>query len=163
MEAIDAAWLAGLWDGEGHIGLNTQSRNPTDLAFILAMNMTCGVTMHRVSELLTQIGVRHSLVLRARKGKESFHKPLWQLRATRLPEALRLAEAILPYAVTKRQHWGLALEFCRLRVAGSYKPDGVSVRPRKHREPYGVREWQIHDEIRTLNHRPSPPLVGVAA
>lgn len=102
MTDVEAAWLAGLIDGEGCIW----GRWPKKKNVIVEISMTHKPTLERVQQLFPgrfakKIIGRGSLSL----------KPQWCWR-TDTNGTRTLLRALLPYLVTKRREAEIALELC---------------------------------------------------
>jgi LAGLIDADG-like domain len=154
VEQFELGWLAGLFDGEGSVGiqLNTgaKSMRPS-----LQMSMTCERTIRHAGNLCLKAGVRAAGYTYQEKKPEK-HRDAVYLRIIRLRDILVLSEALLPYAITKRDHWSLMIDFCRLRLEGTtLNEDGQVVRGgnKKWWKPYTEREWEIYRELKELNRR----------
>ena len=121
MQPVDAAWLAGFWDGEGTISLyrsrwtwkpdgpNTRrlpnhEREPERYRALIALSHTDKPTCDFISGLLTQIGVKHyylrdpKRVNPTRLGK----RPQYHISVMSFVAAKRLLEVLTPCLVTKK-------------------------------------------------------------
>ena len=95
----DIAWVAGIIDGEGSIGLwnyrtkatRTQKKRP-----YLAIALNCEATMIRVRDLLGP-----SLKLYSPKLAKAHYKEQWRF-AVANRKVLAICELIQPYSTTKR-------------------------------------------------------------
>jgi hypothetical protein len=139
---IEAAYLAGIVDGEGHISLIRAMKRPGKATYVLLSPMV-GITNQ--SEPLIQ-WMDQRIVF----SKQLYHPDTsgwgWAYKLT--IQGLRvypLLKALLPYLIVKRKRAELLMEFCEIRaVAGSA-------------QSYGPREWKIAEEIKTYNgHREIP-------
>lgn len=114
-----------------------------------------GSPIDRVIELLKAMGVTAcGYTYQERAGH---HKDAHYLRVNRATDALLMAEAMLPYAVTKKVHWELMRELASLKIArGRVMPDGRMARGGIPKEPCSFREFQIAAEIKSMNYREKP-------
>lgn len=149
------AWLAGLWDGEGSIGIScTKGSRGLYLAIGVQLEMTCDRTVARVAEVCDAIGVT-AKTYSYRERDPSKHLDSHYLRVNRLGDALCLARALVPYAVTKRQQWELMIEYVESRIGGraldasGRVPRGGNKLPRE----FSPREIEIAATLRSLNAR----------
>jgi hypothetical protein len=124
--ATEVAWLAGLWDGEGSIGLGTQTARTWrgervegipkgSLVIRVQLSMTCERTILRAAEVISAIGAK-ALGYSYREKKPDKHQDAFYLRVNRLLDAQAMARAVEPFAVTKQEHWRVLLRFLALRL-----------------------------------------------
>jgi len=154
LNTAEAAWLAGIIDGEGSIGIS-KNGNGTSLRAAVQMSMTCEKTILHAIGLCKKAGVVACGYTYQEKKPEK-HRDAAYLRVTRLHDIRTLGRIVAPFAVTKSRHWELILSFCDLRLEGvRIEDDGMVTRggSRKWWKPYTEKEWNIYDEIRQLNAR----------
>jgi hypothetical protein len=128
------AYICGLIDGEGYIGI---CGNPqTNLRPIIALGMTDQKTVDLVSEFLTSKTYPYQA-----KGnrKREYHTQL-----ENLGKIYFVLETIGPFLKTKHRQAELLLEYCSLRL----RDRQIS---RKH--PYTDEEIAIYNELKILNKR----------
>jgi hypothetical protein len=138
----DAAWLAGLIDGEGCISVVRQVRpdRPSVRYWIqLRLQMTHFPTLERVQEL-TGIGKVHP---RKSHVPEIGKQPWYWNVASR--EAADVLKAVLPYLVTKRIEAELAMEFWLLPRTFFPKGGAIPVTQAERERLY----WAIKNEKKT--------------
>jgi len=132
-----AAYLAGLIDGEGTITVNLyrstrQGRHPALVPWVGVFN-----TDPTLLEWLTATtGLAH--LHRMRKNPTKNAKMVYEWKVKAVADVARLLKTILPYLVIKRRQAELVLAFCENRVMYSSPTEA---------------EFAILDEIRTLNKR----------
>lgn len=152
---VRAAWLAGLLDGEGSIGIGRNvkpgRRNPVSLRAAVQMSTTHEPTLAAALEVLIELGVKGARYTYQERDPAN-QQNAYFLRVVRLVDIRALAEAMVPHAVTKRTHWALILEYAGLRLAGVRIDPSGRVMDRAAR-PHGPREWEIAEELRRLNLR----------
>jgi hypothetical protein len=132
----DKAYLAGLVDGEGYIGIHKQrvqkgkylSYRPS---FGISMNRKEVDTLREVADTLEK--AKFKLHIRTRRNASAT-----DLSTHSMPTLLALAEMLIPYSKTKKKHWLLLKEYIQSRMSHPMKP-------------YTPREIEISDEIRLLN------------
>lgn len=157
MQDTDLAWLAGLWDGEGSVGVSI-SRSTGREIYIpsIQINMTHRTTLERAAEILAAMygcSVRLHVIKPPdpARHRESYY---FALRRTTLLHSV--AAGMLPFSVTKRLHWELIRDICAERIArcggsdtdsGSLKRGGIAA----DRAPYTEREHQLCTQLRQAN------------
>ena len=148
------AWLAGLWDGEGSVGV-TISRSTGSAIHIpcIQINMTHRPTVERAQEILSDLGC--STRLQVIQPRSERHRVAFYVAVRRTAWLHAIGLAVLPFSVTKRQHWLLLVELCAARIArrGLVAPDGSLMRGgiQSDMTPYGDREIEIVNQLRLLN------------
>ncbi|PSK57965.1 hypothetical protein B0E38_01810 [Streptomyces sp. 111WW2] len=160
IEPTHLAWLAGIYDGEGSIGINRQQKRgrTTGADFVIfpqvQIQMTHVPTIERVVELTHALGLRAVAYHWAERKPQ--HKDACGIRIVKTGYVHTMATALEPYAVTKREQWQIVKEFCQLRI------DRVGLLPsgdlkRGGRQgwwvPYSEREVELYEHIASLNRR----------
>lgn len=139
------AWLAGLFDGEGSIGLYEKSGKPQNGRNTRAWQMR--VTITNTSQVLLDkivaILKTHELAfyLQENQIQKANWKPRWQIIFTGHSKARKFLELTRPYLVDKAKEADLLLEFFEIR------------RHKAKNEVYGEREKEIAIEIKALKQR----------
>lgn len=125
---LDAAWLAGFIDGEGHVGLHPLRCNMTEYYQTnVFVRHTHRPSVDHLVELLAEldIDVRVSMEIRPLRHKDSF-----RINVTGMERILRLADAVERFSVTKIEQWAIVREWCESRLTASPK-GGYSDRERE--------------------------------
>jgi len=148
----DIAWLAGLWDGEGSVGLTVSG---TTFIVQSQISMTCGATIRRASDLLLGLKVGHTYLL-AGETQKAWYKPAHRLYVSQMRNSETIATALRPYSVTKAQNWDLILEWIRSRVesGGGYDAAG---RVRRRSTAYTPEQVALAETIRSIHRRTVNP------
>lgn len=147
----ELAWLAGYLDGEGSVGI---ARNKNTMIPVVQLSTTCPRAAERVQDIMEPIiGRVPSYTYEERDPAK--HRDAIYLRATGMRRVKPLAEAMIPYAVTKLPNWQLILEFVNIRLERfGVDEKGNIKRGGNHLERgYGERETEIYRAIRSLNAR----------
>jgi hypothetical protein len=159
----ELGWLAGMFDGEGSIGisLNKPPRNTTVVAVpSVQMSLTCKKTIDRIILLLRRCGIS-AVGYSYQRRDPARHLDAHYIRVGRLADTLLIAQLIGPCSFTKRPQWQLVEEFTRLRLAGvEIRPDGTVRRGGTAPRCYNEREVEIIHELRGLNARGSKRITG---
>jgi hypothetical protein len=151
-------WMAGLFDGEGSIGIfyeRKPGRRPV-LRTQVQMSMTCETTIKELIRRCTAAGVR-SIGYTYQERDPAKHRDAHYIRITRIPDVATLAALMVHRSTTKRRQWALIAEFCRSRLVGAT----IDAQGRIHRggphshaaRAYTDRELAIAEEIGLLNQR----------
>lgn len=149
----EIAWLAGLWDGEGSVGAFVRASGRPLITPQIQVHMTHEETISRVAEILCNIGAPAKCYRSAEKNgryRDSFH-----ISVTRTSSILAVANAVIPYAVTKALQWGLVKELCEARIArhGINEDTGWMRRggAAGWEKPYTERELELAQALRAAN------------
>lgn len=155
---LKIAWLAGLLDGEGSVGVSISHRpdrphRPYSLGAAVQMSTTDKETLDSALDVPKQIGVRGAGYTYQERDPAK-HKDAWFLRVIRLVDIDVLARVMVPHSVTKLAQWKLIAEYTesRLRV-GSVGLAGRLLRGGVPKQPYTAREVEIAKRLRALNSR----------
>ncbi|MBA9005967.1 LAGLIDADG family homing endonuclease [Thermomonospora cellulosilytica] len=160
MKETELAWLAGIWDGEGSVGVS-RYRRPGNVNQVIApqvqIQMTHEPTVVKTVEILREMGLTATAY--TWRERKAHHKDMWGYNISRTGYVLRMATLLLPYAVTKREHWTLIKEFCEIRVGRMGLDD--QGRLRKGGKPgwwvpYSDRELELADQLSRLTRRGKP-------
>lgn len=146
---LDAAWLAGVIDGEGHLGLRFDSRRAESANTVLHIG-NCSKrllekaqkTIYRITHRKPKIKLGHS----SKPGYQGRKTAYYQIQVYAQKDIARICEAILPHLTAKREQASLLLGWCKLRM-------GV-----KHRSPihkgYGPKEQAIIKKMEAFQRVP---------
>ncbi len=145
---VELAWLAGLWDGEGSTGWNSNR-------VAVQMCMTCEMTIRRAIDICDRLGC--TALGYTYQEKKPQHKDAHHMRVNRIADVYKMALALEPYAVTKRKHWQVAMKLCKLRIDkwgidkdGRLKRGGNAY---KTSGGYSPRELKLVAQLCALNKR----------
>lgn len=153
---IDAAWLAGIWDGEGciHTSQRTKDRleaHGSDYRIRLELRNTNPYLMQRVTEILTKWNVKYFIALYIAK-----HSPTKRETLVLVIQSYRsvknMLDRMLPYLTAKRDEGVSMLEFCdwRLKNFSDQSLRGHSKAKKKIQQEVRDRIIQLHSRLRLL-------------
>ena len=116
MKNTEAAWLAGLWDGEGSITVfrHTEKNGTRKLCpTMLVVNTDINI-ISEAKRLLDEIGTSYHIF--ERRTSNPRHKNAFQL-STRNTAYIKLTlETLLPYLVGKKKQAELTLQYVNKRA-----------------------------------------------
>lgn len=141
-KVLDMVYIAGLFDGEGTIGLYKKKDNKIKNRSYYYHTLVCLVNTNRevMEWMAKKLEINHHCVSR-RKGKmkKTWSKCyVWFLGG--LKDIIYFLSIVIPYLRIKRKQAELLLEYCLIR----YK------QPRKN-FTYTSRQHQIYKLIKNLN------------
>ena len=137
MKATDAAWLAGIIDGEGSIILDRGLPGSVTLRPVVTVGSSTPVILKKIVKI-TGVGAVRPTRRKEERGKPMFH---WSVSCSLASRALA---PIIPYLVLKDRQARLALRVenrPRGRVSG-----GLTVRQRAQRQRWflQMKEFNRH-------------------
>jgi len=152
---LKIAWLAGLWDGEGSIGISgTKDR----MAANAQMCMTCERTIKTAIDTMKELGIR-AIGYTYQERDTVKHRDACYIRVNRMNDIRILASEMVKYSVTKLEHWKIISEFvtsrlehARLDDGGRVITGGVTV-GKTSWKPYTERERNLQIRISEINAR----------
>lgn len=148
---VDCAWLSGFWDGEGSVGL---VKNKAAMILVAQLSHTECSTIEHILLILKKCQVNGRGY--TYQGRDPLkHRDAHYIRVSGMANILRLAELLCPYAVTKKRHWGIAIEWAkrRIKVAGGIDSKGHLHRGGRRDRSYSESEMMLASEMMELNRR----------
>lgn len=126
---VELAWLAGVFDGEGWIGLNKQRRsNSSHLRYTGAavVATTSPKLAERIRDILTRLDVKcYYVETPAKLGADgSWRRHKWNISVSSNKMTARFLSAIRPYLVEKQNQADLVLEYIAWRAGQPARPGG---------------------------------------
>jgi len=127
---VDKAYVTGLLEGEGYIGIAKHESGIQPQISIANTSLTL------LKEAQKVLGGS----INQMKRQKAHWKPAWRFNLLGLYAVSETLKALKPYFRAKREHCDLVIEFCesRLRLLG------------KH---YGPRDYELYAEVKRLNQR----------
>lgn len=114
----DLAWLAGIWDGEGHISIRRcllGGKRPQYSPRVGVTNTNVQI-LSRVRQILDQLGVAYYFREKGEGGFEGSHKQCWVVSVETLTNAHKLLATIRPYLIGKGFQADCIIEFSERRL-----------------------------------------------
>lgn len=134
MNKEDLIWLAGLTDGEGHLGIYWKKRKgKQEGQYCLIPTFKIRITDKRAVESIDRIYSGNIYFLEMESDK---HKNQWNYELHSREDVLALVSGIKSYLRLKREQADLLIEFCKNR---------------KSYTEYTDRELEIYKELKKLN------------
>jgi hypothetical protein len=141
--AIELAWLAGIWDGEGTISVrrNTPIKQ---LSPRCSMVNTNPMILERVCDILTRLGIRHYMREKGAGGFEGSVKQCWIISMDSLTSAAQFLQYVKPFLVGKQAQACLLARFVSSRLRRK------QLTP-LHLAPYSKEELHACTELYLIN------------
>lgn len=138
---LDLAYLAGLWDGEGHIGLHYQKTRHSSQMFPMATLTNCNPLIIENARRILD-GWQLAYFVRGKTPTNPKHRTAYVITMTGIKRVVRFLYLIEPYLVGKRTQaqYVLALCWSRLKLDAYY-----------NHTPYSEMEMHLYHDIRALN------------
>lgn len=143
----DIAWLAGIWDGEGTIGLN-KVKKKTPRGYEITARASLGNTdilmINKVQSILDLTTIKHHTSLY--KDKKYLNaKPIYRLAITNYKNIIDFCTLLEPYLVTKKERSLLVKKYC------VYRQEQIRLNGNKNNGSYDGSELTYYDSIKKLN------------
>lgn len=146
MQDTDAAWLAGMWEGEGSILLYSrpQQKGRTQITPSLEITNTDIHIMNHIRKLLEDLGCSYSW--QEPKTRKKHHKQAYSLRTQNAKYIKLTLEAILPFMVGEKLAKGeTLLAFVTRRIE---KVNETTHKSFKH-TPYDEDDHKLIEYLRS--------------
>ncbi len=138
---IDLAYLAGLWDGEGYIGvICSKSRRRAEYRISLGITNTNPDILAEVARILDKYEIS-ARVETAAPTKPEKHKISYCIAVSKLSSAKILCELLIPYLKGKRGIAILVLRYVNSRLKYA------------KRTPFNEEEISLYEQIKRLNKK----------
>jgi len=146
-QAVQIAYLAGIYDGEGTIRINKcgtamyrakhKTINPTYIA-----HLCLGMIDKRIPELLCKVFGGHMRYERAPEGKNC--RGVWRWESTGRQNVTRIVTMLYPYLIVKKAQADVVLDLCNNWETPYSRSAGVGQREILRRE-------QLYQKMKKLN------------
>lgn len=145
--AREAAWLAGIIDGEGYIGLCKQLKGVGNFYPKIDITNTNLEMIEKIQAIYKKLVIDKE-IKKYNKGK--FHKQVYNVGLTKKESIIELLNIVKDFLIAKKEQATLLQEWCEIRTKNpitTSKRDGL-----KKRNCYD-RELQIYEKLKELNKR----------
>lgn len=141
---VDLAYLAGLWDGEGHIGIiyTRRRKGISHYATVAGICNSNADIIVKVIEILD--GLKIAAHIEARKQTKPYHKPSYFVKINKHVALKKLVETLIPYLVGKKGVAKLMLRYVNSRLKRTEAD---------YRAPYTEKEISLYEQIKQLNQK----------
>jgi hypothetical protein len=117
---FELGWLAGIWDGEGSIGVSAQTRKGMRTAYrpFVSIGNSDPCIILRIVEDLDIIGCKYFIGMRSESPAPHFgNKPMYQIMLCRFSEIAILLKKLMPHLTgIKKAKASLMLTFVIKRI-----------------------------------------------
>ena len=144
----EVAWLAGVFDGEGHTGVKVDLRTPNSrINFAFNIGNTSLALMEKACTVILKItGRKPAVRLAVHAGVRGHRMDCYMLELYRFADILKVAQAILPYSTAKADVLSLIAQFITVRKTNRHG-SGVL---------YGEEELSLLRELERFRRLPYP-------
>lgn len=143
----DLAWLAGIWDGEGHFSIRRTVGPYKDPQYSPRLGVTNSNTqiLTRVRQILDALEVKYYFREKGEGGFVGSTKQTWVIAIETLSNALKVIVAIRPYLVGKGFQADCITEYCerRLKYKSRKFPNSV--------KKYKARDFELVESVFEAN------------
>lgn len=168
----ECAYLAGIIDGEGSVGIYGARRKDGTFNFRprvqIALVHAGGI--ERISQILRRLGINAHIYVR--RAKHPHHTDGWYITVHRFTDLARLLPAVVPYLVIKAPQARMLLDFVNRRFAKGLNRGGNTrlnqydddeqglIRAVRRLNSPAARRWNSRLGVRVLTDHTPAPLVG---
>lgn len=144
----DLAWLAGIWDGEGHFSIRRtilHRGNSPQYSPRLGVTNSNVQILTKAREILDTLGIGYYFREKDQGGFDGSQKQVWLIAVETMVNAVKVITAIRPYLVGKTFQADCILEYCerRLMVAGRKKGNKI--------RKYAARDYELVEKVFNAN------------
>lgn len=142
----DLAYIAGLIDGEGTVGIYRKNPKKPTHSWAFRERVAISNSNLKALEYVNQF-FPGTMAKNTRYSEK--HSPMWRLEYHVL-RAVPILEAVLPYMIIKREQAELVLQYRKTIVLVDRTIVGQAWHPRLPEEEFKRREWYYY-ELKRLN------------
>jgi hypothetical protein len=139
--AVELAWLAGIIDGEGNLGLNVlfrKGRNRLQVAPRMTIVNTSEIMVRKIDDILNAMPVGHHIKNRPMHSKA--HAQCYEIHINGYKRIASILPRVIPYLVAKK------LNAVNYRLANWKQANGG------RGSGYDGVELEVHQALKALNH-----------
>lgn len=92
----ELAWLGGIIDGEGHIGVHARKKSGQHAIRISITNTDEGI-LKECKKILDKLGIFYIFLLHKDRARKSHHKDVYVIEMNRIAECKEFLQIIKPY------------------------------------------------------------------
>lgn len=140
MNDLERGWLAGMFDGEGTVRIDTNPFAPQ-----ISVSTSSPETRDYLISLMAEMGVDARAIEQKRRDPMK-HRRNWHVRVRRVDDAFRLSREMAGISVSKREHWKIMLEWAESRLI-------------RWRQEHSKHECDLAEKLLALNKK-GPPQVN---
>lgn len=115
--SYELGWLAGILDGEGHIGISRNPGNPkygyNHMRPVVDVGMTSAVGVLKIQDILRRMGIE--AWVKEKKPGNKKHKTAYAVIISAYAKVKPLLELVSPYLVVKKAQATLVLDYINRR------------------------------------------------
>ncbi len=142
---VDLAYLAGLWDGEGYVGI-TKSDRKDKRANYQAQMVIVNTDINIINEIVKILDNLHvSAYLNTQDDNHPKHAVKYMVAIRKLSAIKQLVDVLLPFMRGKKGRAEMMLRFVDSRLSN-----------KKYATPYTDDEISLAEQLRRLNRKESP-------
>jgi len=125
------AWLAGIWDGEGHISIKRtalKKRGKPQYSPRVGLTNSNMPIISRARQILDSLDIEYSFREKSSGGPDGSLRKTWAISIETLENASRLLTYLKPHLIGKLVQAEDLLELCHRRISGFNRKDPNSTR-----------------------------------
>lgn len=144
-------YIAGFFDGEGSIGTGVHSTGRQATAYIAQSGPVGLLTLRRISEFLTENGIKNSVFESGKAGKHLRTMPSYRLALCGYTSVVKFLTALFPYLYIKKTFAQDILRYHKLYPSIQTSPLAAAYRSERQRAnaPRG-EEWRARNVVNRI-------------
>ena len=149
---IKLAWLSGIVDGEGSIGMKRTrdkrgGRSPIIYSPLIQITNCDSLLLKEVKEILALLKIKYSFWKRIDN-----RNPKWRdagnISIASYEDCRKFLASMIPLLVSKKKHAKILLDFCMMRIGVNHRGQGG-----KFQKTYTGKEIIYWEKLHKLNHK----------
>lgn len=151
-QKIKLAWLAGIVDGEGSIGMKRTKdkrigRSPMIYQPLIQITNCNFLLLKEVKSILDLLSIKYSFWKRIEN-----RNPKWRdagnISIASYESCINFLEVIIPFLISKKKHAKILLDFCTMRLRINHRGQGG-----KFKKTYTGKESIYWKRLHKLNYK----------
>jgi len=141
----ELAWLGGIIDGEGSIGINGRRNGKFNLCPVMQLSNTSPNMINKVISIFERMGIKHYIQTHHLSYANPNHQDIYKVIIGRLSQMKLFLEAVIPYLVVKDGQAKMTLRFVNSRLSNGARPGNPNFCP------YTEEERKFAEIVNQLN------------
>lgn len=152
IQNIKIAWLAGIVDGEGSIGMKRTrdkrvGRSPLMYSPLIQITNCDFDLLNETENILDLLKIKYNHWKRI-DSRNSKWKDSGNVSINSYENCIKFLEILIPFLISKKKHAKILLSFCKMRIKINHRGQGG-----KFQKTYNGKEIIYWEKLHKLNHK----------